>query len=146
MFGIRAVGWATAGAALFADTLTKILGRHALPAEGYVLFPGIILRVFDNTRGPFGLGPLWLTIVASVAILIIMFRGRWRAMPQAPFPLALVVGGGFSNLVERLLFGRTTDLLVLGNVTALNVADAAILGGLVLLLWPRPLHRHTVVA
>lgn len=145
---MRAAGWATAGAALFADTLTKILGRLALPAEGVALFPGVILRVFDNLRGPFGLGSLPLTIVASTVVLVAVIRqfrvpGSRSSVPAAS--VGLLLGGGVSNLVERLLFGRTTDLLIIGDVTALNVADAAILGGLALLLWPQSRRRRTVV-
>lgn len=122
------------------DAVTKLLGRGAFPQGGIAVVPGMVLRVVDNPRGPFGLGPLWLTIVASLTVLVIVIRHRYL-LPAAysllpRVGLGLLLGGGLANLGERLLFGRTTDLLVLGNLTALNVADLAILAGLGAFLLP----------
>ncbi len=130
---------ATALAVALLDVVTKLLGRALLPADGVFLLPVLALRVVDNVRGPFGLGPLWLTIVASMVVLLLLGRRQLSpAFPLSRFPTAaagLLLGGGVSNLAERLFFGRTTDLLDIGRLTAINLADVAILVGLALLLW-----------
>jgi signal peptidase II len=53
--------------------------------------------------------------------------------------LALVAGGGISNLIDRLLYnGRVTDFLNVGiggvRTGIFNVADMAIMAGALLLL------------
>ncbi len=102
------------------------------------LLPGLVLHVTENLRGPFGLGPLWLAVAASLVVLFVVVRRPFSFL-NFPFSIrsaafALLVGGGLANLGERLLFGRTTDLLVVANRTALNVADLVILIGLLWLL------------
>lgn len=59
----------------------------------------------------------------------------WRVIA-----LALVAGGGISNLIDRLLYnGRVTDFLNVGigglRTGIFNVADMAIMAGALLLLW-----------
>lgn len=127
------------------DALAKIVARTFLDTKSVQLASGVVLRVFENFRGPFSLGPLWLTLAASIIVLVLFLRcfpnpkpQALNSKPPALWPLALLIGGGLSNLGERLIFGRTTDLLILWNLTALNFADVAILLGLVLLVVPFP--------
>lgn len=121
---------------LLTDALFKFVVHRWLPGDGADLFPGVTLRVFENTRGPFGLLPLWL-VVAISALTLLGLGSQWTRLYQATntrllrLSLSVLVGGGIANLTERLIFGRTTDILWLGNRTALNVADVAILGGVV---------------
>ena len=124
---------------LLADTLCKFFAHRWLPADGVPLIPGITLRVFENIRGPFGLLPLWLTMVMS-AMVLLAAGSRWTRMHHPNEArllrrsLSLLVGGGIANVGERLVFGRTTDVVWIGHVTALNVADVAILSGVLGLL------------
>ncbi|MDP3685733.1 MAG: signal peptidase II [bacterium] len=128
---------------LLTDALFKFVVRRWLSGESVGLFPGVTLRVFENTRGPFGLLPLWLAVAISVLTLLGL-GSQWTRLYQATdtrllrLSLSFLVGGGIANLSERLIFGRTTDILWLGNVTAFNAADVAILGGglgLLMLSW-----------
>jgi signal peptidase II len=62
--------------------------------------------------------------------------------------LALIAGGGASNLLDRLLdAGRVTDFLNVGigplRTGIFNIADMAILGGAILLLLG---HRSTTAS
>lgn len=87
----------------------------------------------------------FILFTAAVAVLLIglvcasLFVRRLR--PARVIPLALVAGGGISNLIDRLLFdGRVTDFLNVGvgsfRTGIFNLADMAILFGAVLLiLW-----------
>lgn len=128
-----------AGGVFVFDVLTKILAQHVLPARGVILAPGLALRLFENTHGPFGVLPLWATVIVSVGVLLVWLRfvALRRNQPLdkvSALGLGLLIGGGGANILERIVFQRTTDMLWLGERTALNVADVAILTALVLLL------------
>jgi signal peptidase II len=81
---------------------------------------------------------------AAVAALLIALVGASlfarRLEPWRVVALALVAGGGISNLIDRLLYdGRVTDFLNVGvgslRTGIFNVADMAIMVGALLLLW-----------
>jgi len=125
---------------VFLDAVTKTLGWALLPPTGRALLRGVDLRIFVNTHGPFGIGPWWLALIASVAVLAVLVshgtrerRSPFFSLLPSPVPLGLLLGGGLANLLERIIFGRTTDLLILGGLTAVNVADLAVGAGLTLL-------------
>lgn len=126
-----------AAAVVAADALSVLGARSIRGSESLDVFPGLAVRVVENSRGPFGLGPLWLTILGGVVTLVLASRRSVRSAASSPWALALIVGGGLANLGERVVFGRTTDFVTLGNLTALNVADVAILVGFSILLLSR---------
>jgi signal peptidase II len=83
---------------------------------------------------------------AAVAILLIglvwMALFARRLAPARFVALALVAGGGMSNLIDRLLYhGRVTDFLNVGigslRTGIFNLADMAILAGALLLVLKR---------
>jgi len=78
-----------------------------------------------------------LLIGLVCASLFVRRLGPWRFIA-----LALVAGGGFGNLIDRLMNdGRVTDFLNVGigpvRTGIFNVADMAILGGALLLVLKR---------
>lgn len=137
----RALRSAATGVAIFVvDGLAKVSARALLGEARVPVLPGITLRVFDNPAGPFGISSLWPTVLAGSVVLFLYLRQAQAAhswFQTSPVALGLVLGGGLANLVERVLFGRVTDLLVLGELTAINLADLAILAGLAFLLFSR---------
>lgn len=114
------------------------------------LTPGAPVPVLDallqwrlgyNTGIAFGLfatsGQAWAVLTG----LIIAGLGAWfvrllasPSPPIATLPLALLLGGGLANFLDRWPDGRVTDFLDLGLGTArwptFNLADAAITLGL----------------
>lgn len=139
---VASSGWLSlslAGAVILLDGVLKVASRALLPTGGFQVLPGLILRVTENTRGPFGLWPLWFAVLASLCVLGFVL---WRIVrrpgapdgPRSRQGLGLFLGGGLANLGERIVFGRTTDLLVVGATTAVNLADLAIMAGLLSLL------------
>ncbi|MHB1359294.1 MAG: signal peptidase II [Rhodocyclaceae bacterium] len=90
----------------------------------------------------------WFLIVLALAIsawLVVMIRQHARER-LLPFALTLVLGGALGNVIDRLRFGAVVDFLdfhVAGwHWPAFNVADVAIVGGVVLLLWQQLTHKE----
>lgn len=78
----------------------------------------------------------WLVITLSIAVLIGLVRAIQRSGGTGScVALALIFGGGFSNLIDRLLHGgEVTDFLGIGNWFFCNGADVAISVGVALLI------------
>jgi signal peptidase II len=137
------------------DQVSKSAAR-ALLASGVTesLFADSLrLQLVENTGALLSLGESlpehvrFTLFTAAAAVLLIglvcaaLFARRLG--PARFVPLALVAGGGISNLIDRLVFhGHVTDFLNLGigsfRTGIFNLADMAILGGALLLI----LRRH----
>lgn len=116
------------GGVAVVDGLTKLLARRL--GEPILLFPHVTIRAVENVRGPFASLPLSVTIgVSAVVLLVIASAYRRTGALSRRVGLAFVIAGGLSNLFERFVFGRTTDVLALPGGSAWNVADAAVLVG-----------------
>ena len=73
---------------------------------------------------------LCLLMAAVLGAVVIIGRwgvrdGRWPA-----WPVALVVAGSASNLVDRVIFGAVRDAIDIGHVVA-NLADGYLLVGVI---------------
>jgi signal peptidase II len=83
---------------------------------------------------------LFFIVVASAASAVMLYLLRKHAR-QTLFGLALslVLGGALGNLIDRIRWGYVVDFLdfYFGNYhwPAFNVADMAITGGVILLVW-----------
>lgn len=77
------------------------------------------------------------TILLLGMMLYVLF-GRAVGMVQA-IGLSFVLGGGLSNLYDRLLYGRVVDFMNMGigelRTGIFNVADIAIVIGIGIFLW-----------
>ena len=147
------------------DQATKTIAKAALPASGpvsllhntmtlvYMENPGAFLslgaRLPDATR--FALFTVATGLVLTGAGVFLLRSHRLR--PLQGFSLALIIGGGLGNLMDRLSnHGCVVDFLRLGvgpvQTGVFNVADAVLMAGVITFgvatLWPRPTrwHRH----
>ena len=106
----------------------------------YTENPGAFLslgaKLSDDAR-------FWIFTVMVAALLIGLLVFAFRMSPHTPFliilAIALIVGGGLSNLIDRLMNdGRVVDFMQLGigpfRTGVFNVADVAIMGGLAVML------------
>ncbi|MDP9127710.1 MAG: signal peptidase II [Pseudomonadota bacterium] len=80
-------------------------------------------------------------ILAGAALLILVLLGRWLARTHSTLialSLGAIMGGAVGNIIDRLRFGAVMDFLdfYYGSYHwyAFNIADAAIVTGVVLLL------------
>jgi signal peptidase II len=97
------------------------------------------IRKVLNRRGQlmFYLAPrtqlgLWLVSVAIVAVLLQQGMIGGNVMSAAGLGAAL--GGAAGNLADRLRHGAVVDFIVIGRWPPFNLADAAIVAGIGLLV------------
>jgi len=87
----------------------------------------------DHPAAPWLLSSLALAVVAGLLVWLARDQRLWMAVP-----VGLIIGGALGNVVDRLRYGGVTDFLdfhVVGyRWPAFNLADAAIVVGVVLLL------------
>jgi signal peptidase II len=143
------------------DQMSKSAARFLLASGDAQSFLGDSLRLqlVENPGSFLSLGAslpehfrfaLFTAAVAALLIgLVAASLFARRLQPWRVIALALVAGGGISNLLDRLLYnGRVTDFLNVGigglRTGIFNVADMAIMAGALLLLWK--MHASQVVA
>lgn len=85
-----------------------------------------------NTESAFGL-PFGNVIISVAVLAIIAFVFLKNRMPGNSLSLALIIGGGISNLLDRVLRGCVLDFIDLKFWPSFNLADSAITIGVVLL-------------
>lgn len=145
-------------AAVAADQSTKHLARAALRGAGTVRVAGdfFVLRYAENTGAFLSLGsawpPLWRAAVFGIFSLAVVAAAAVYAIRQADLSrfqtaaLALVIGGGAGNLIDRLARGGlVTDFMNVGigalRTGIFNLADLFLMAGALMLalgLRPRP--------
>ncbi len=133
------------------DQMTKWLAKKYLAPDGFISFIGDTFRLqyAENTGAFLSLGSSlpepWRHIVFTVfvGIFLLALLAYLLFSPSLSREyvacLALVCGGGLSNLIDRIVYdGRVVDFLNIGvgplRTGIFNVADTAITGGAILLL------------
>ena len=95
--------------------------------------------VMYNSGIAFGLDlPANVILVASTLFLVVMLIWFFVHRPCTAMwatAFGLIVGGGASNLLERFLGGEVADYIQLGSLSHFNLADMAIVIGIVLALF-----------
>jgi signal peptidase II len=142
----------TLGLCIFLDQLSKQLAAHYLsPLVGTAYMGGLLRLIYAQNSGMFsslgaGLSAtarFWLfTVAVSVllcGLLVYLLLGA-RVDRSSLLGGAMIVGGGLSNVLDRLLHqGMAIDFIYLvidGWITdVFNLADLAISVGLIVLLW-----------
>jgi signal peptidase II len=137
-------------AVLTLDQWTKWLVETRIPAHtSREIVPGLFhLSHVENSGVAFGLlaasgneTATWALALLGLAALCLVGAYFWRTPPSERLllgALALVLGGAFGNLIDRVTTGTVTDFLgvYLGSYRwpDFNVADSAISVGLALLV------------
>ena len=121
------------------DELTKHLVRQWLPERGS--WPAdwtVSLTHVENSGSAFGLfnNQTTFLIVASIiaiGMILFLFRQAGSASLILRICLGMVLGGGISNLVDRIRFGSVTDFFDLRVWPIFNVADSSVVVGISIL-------------
>lgn len=131
------------------DRVTKRAATEWLAGEPARSFlAGSVRLVYAENRGGFlslgaTLAPAARTALFTTAtglflagLLLVALRARWSL--GRSIGVALLLGGGISNWIDRLLHGRVVDFLNVGlgplRTGIFNLADVAILAGLGVML------------
>ncbi len=106
------------------------------------------LPVIQNSGGTFGILGNNNSLFAFISLLIIcgviwFVLKQGRASVASRILLALILGGGISNIIDRLRLGYVIDFIQVPFWPAFNVADACISIGVVgtllfVILAPKP--------
>jgi signal peptidase II len=108
-----------------------------------------------NTGAAFGLfpsgGPIFAVVAVVVAIAIIFYNHQLPAGNLTlRTALGLQLGGAMGNLIDRARQGQVTDFFDTGALPIFNIADAAIVVGVILLallmLWETVEARREPIA
>jgi len=135
---------AVAAVVVVLDVLTKQWAVSALGDGPVDLFGPVRLALTSNKAGAFGLGGAFvpfLAVGALVLVLVMVTTGSATEKAVVALALGLVLGGAFGNVIDRVfrdpgfLRGAVVDFVDVGFWPVFNLADAAITGGCLLLLW-----------
>jgi signal peptidase II len=122
------------------DQLSKgiVLSRRPAPA-GNVRRPFFSIHCVLNARGalaPFlgvpALLALWAAAVFMAAMVLAYGVGGHDVL--LPIGIGLVVGGAAGNVLDRLRRGAIVDFIAVGPWPVFNLADAAIVAGIGLIV------------
>ncbi len=139
----RALPIVLAGLVIVADQLSKLFVESLLPlSQSWAPFAGYghLFRIshVSNTGAAFGLFPgsggLFTWLAVFVALILVLYN---FVLPAGNLilrlALGLQIGGALGNLLDRLRLGHVTDFVDVGRWPVFNLADVAIVGGVLLL-------------
>lgn len=136
------------------DQYTKYLATEHLMERlgGYSWFNGFFRLIYAENEGAFlSMGSEstgWLKYLGLYIFPVILLLGLfWYLLKNQSLTksqilaLSLVLGGGISNIFDRLLYGKVVDFMIMGfeklKTGVFNIADVAIMSGLFLLIFSR---------
>lgn len=124
------------------DQLTKFIVLRFLPPQKSIpVIPDIFhITHVQNPGAAFGMlaNRTWFFVLITLVVVIaVIFYYRHLAKEQGlmRWGLALMVGGALGNLTDRLRTGLVTDFLDFRFWPVFNLADTAIVIGVILVCW-----------
>ena len=124
---------------LLADRIVKLVTCNLLEPGISVPVVGRLLQLtyVQNTGAAFSVLSqyTWVLIVINSLLLIVcigVFLFKVRKAVTAIL-LAMIIGGGLGNLIDRLYYGYVIDMFDLRHFAVFNVADIFVCAGCLLL-------------
>ncbi len=142
---MTALMFVLSGLLVLLDQWTKHLAVVYLSGQpGLPVWPGVFELYFleqGNDGVAWGLfsGQMWLiiplTCLTMLLIAVMLLRSDLRHSKLFNISLALILGGGVGNLIDRIAHGAVVDFLYfkLINFPIFNVADCCVVIGAILL-------------
>jgi signal peptidase II len=124
---------------LAADQVAKAMVEAQLVVGEEVEVRGPLELTLAHNRGvAFGLAggagaPLILVTLVALGVVVYLFA-RDPARPWMWVATGLLAGGAIGNLVDRVRADQVTDFVAIGSWPPFNVADVAIVAGVLLLV------------
>jgi signal peptidase II len=133
--------WLIAFAVIIGDQLTKWVIVASIPlGQSIDVIPKVFsLTYIQNTGAGFGILQGQNTIfilVALIAIAVIVFSMK-KILEEhhTTWLAALILGGAVGNLIDRIWHGFVVDFINFHVWPAFNIADSALVIGVIGLLW-----------
>ena len=102
------------------------------------------LTYIQNTGAGFGILKGWNTVLIFISLMIIglilFYFDRIIKEKHIHIPIALIIGGAFGNLIDRIFLGYVIDFIDFRIWPAFNIADSCITIGalwLVVYFWKK---------
>jgi len=138
---MRRTGWVALFVAItvvLVDQISK-WASYALPETGVRLFPGLTLVRLVNTGLPGSIpAPEFIPLLLVAGALALCAVGLKKSLRNSCLFDSLgwtaIMGGGLSNLADRLVRGGVLDIIRIGPISYINLADLSVMAGIVLLL------------
>ena len=122
------------------DQVSKALVRGGIDAgQDDAILPGVKIVNVRNDGVAFGIdagGQTLVVVLIGVALLgLLGYFVRHADRPGMWLPTGLLLGGALGNIADRIRDGAVTDFIKVPLWPAFNLADVAIVGGVVALLY-----------
>lgn len=144
---LKSIRWLLLIAAIIVivDQLTKFfIRKYMVYGETWApwdwMMPYVRLLYIHNTGAAFGLfknmNTVFMVLAVIVSGVIIYYYPHIPSEEKViRFALSLQLAGAVGNLIDRIIFGRVTDFISVGNFAIFNVADSSITVGVIILLF-----------
>lgn len=134
--GMRAWAWLGVAGVAALDLVSKVLAHLYLsPLEASPQHSWLQLGLVMNPGMSLGIESQHPRLAVTLSALSIVVLAAWLYRARTPLQvaaLALALGGGLGNLIDRLAHGAVTDWIHLNPYApTFNLADVAIRTGLV---------------
>lgn len=126
--------WIAAVGLVIADQLSKWL---VMGLSAPITFPGVFIGEALNANGFLGMNipnsvlAVSGAIICAVILALLAFKAE---RPPVRLGLWLLLGGAFSNTLDRILHGGVVDIISIFDLSQFNLADVMILLGALSLL------------
>ncbi|HHY70922.1 MAG TPA: signal peptidase II [Thermoanaerobacterales bacterium] len=127
---------------LVADIITKYMVQRAMePYESIPVLKNIFhITYVQNTGAAFSIlkgKTLFFTVVSFAAILLIVYILIKYPIKEKVYGIvmAMILGGAVGNLIDRLRYGYVVDFLDFRIWPVFNIADCAIVIGVLILTY-----------
>lgn len=135
------VFFSTVAAVCAIDQLIKaFVVAYQSPGDSFRIFPGVRVTHVRNTGAAFGLFAgsgqvvFWVALGVVALALLWFFRSHGTGGSWYYLGIGLIVGGAVGNLLDRVFRGTVVDYVDLGWWPVFNLADVAIVSGVLSLL------------
>lgn len=126
-------------AILAVDQLTKALVRADVDiGDENAVFPGVQIVHVLNRGVAFGAlagKPIVMVIVLIALAGLVLWFALHSTRPYVWIPTGMLLGGAVGNIFDRVRDGAVTDFIKIPLWPAFNLADVAIVTGVITLLW-----------
>lgn len=127
---------------LAVDRLTKFfIMQHMVEGESIAIAaPFLYLTYVRNTGAAFGLLKGRSQLLAVLALLGVgLAAWQWKGIisqsSRVKWGVSLALSGALGNMIDRFVYGAVVDFLDVRIWPIFNVADIAIVCGVILLFW-----------